>query len=157
MPDSGPHRVAVMPILLLTGLALISGAGVARAAGVQSGGPDSRAGRLQEMCAHCHELTEAPPSQPARPAWQPSLGPPVDFIPAPGPRAEAAVGAVDHGARSLECLACHGAVSVQFPGGAAAGHPNVACTSCHDPHSRNRMLLRTNDDPGGLCGACHAR
>ena len=33
--------------------------------------------------------------------------------------------------------------------------PFVECTSCHDPHSSNRLFLRVSNDNSQLCMSCH--
>jgi predicted CXXCH cytochrome family protein len=39
----------------------------------------------------------------------------------------------------------------------AAEAPSVECTTCHDPHSSNRLLLRATAEEGGLCLSCHVK
>jgi predicted CXXCH cytochrome family protein len=33
--------------------------------------------------------------------------------------------------------------------------PFIECSSCHDPHTTNKMFLRVSNDNGELCLACH--
>lgn len=33
--------------------------------------------------------------------------------------------------------------------------PFIECSSCHDPHSSNRLFLRTSNEGGRLCLTCH--
>lgn len=36
-----------------------------------------------------------------------------------------------------------------------AAVPHIECATCHDPHSPNRMFLRSTSASGELCSACH--
>lgn len=41
--------------------------------------------------------------------------------------------------------------------GASDDVPFIECTSCHDPHTTNRLFLRVNSDASDLCMTCHVK
>ena len=57
------------------------------------------------------------------------------------------------------CYSCH--KEYQAKGSFPSHHPikegKMTCSSCHQPHSSNQKMLKTDERPNDLCYNCHAR